>query len=153
MKGHWIRVDAGGLGDPICDMLYHRGFDVERMQFGAKPRFPRKFGNARCEMFNELAERINGREIILPRVDRLKEQLGWIKYKKDEDDGRLWLEKKSTLPYSPDDADTVAMLFYKTPRMKSPVTTGKGNMSKFSPLPGMEWNQPDITQKDEALLY
>ena len=118
LKGHQITVDAGALGDPICDYFARKGYEVNRLQFGGRAKNPQKFMNIRAEMYFELAQNVNRGNIILPREDKLREQLGWQEYHFGNDEGPVRLKKKKYMPQSPDRADTVAMLFYNMPEVK-----------------------------------
>ena len=111
LKPEWIRADRGGLGDPICSMLARQGWDVERMDFGGRPKNTNKYLNLRSEMYFELAQAVAQGHAFLPRDNILREQLGWQEYNMD-DQQRLTIIPKTKMPRSPDRADTVAMLYY-----------------------------------------
>lgn len=155
LRPHWIRADRGGLGDPICDMMAKAGWDVERMDFGGRPKNPKKYLNVRSEMFFELAQNIAQGHIILPRDDELREQLGWQKYNMDEQQ-RIVLIPKKQMPRSPDRADTIAMLFYGMTSVNEIMNDHEMRRRMLSPtLPTKARSQFDMAEEEEeeALFY
>ena len=118
LKPEWITADAGGLGDPICGILEGKGWPVNRLNFGSKPRNGRKYLNVRAEMYFNLAHRMIAGEVRVPRDDMLRDQLSWQIFTID-DCQRIMLRPKKNQPGSPDRADTVAMLYYNMPGVQS----------------------------------
>ena len=154
-QAHMIRADEGGLGDPICDMLKKRGWDIERIDFSKLMEDTDRYGNKRCSMYFNLARLISKGSVILPRDDILREQLGWQKYKMDERN-ILWMISKRKMPKSPDRADTVAMLFDEMPPIETFEDLEEMHRRRLSPsLPteqrlGFEWSE---NEAEEALFY
>lgn len=122
LRPEYIVADNGGIGDPIIDILMHKGWPIGRIDFGSTPSNGNQYANKRAEMYFELSHRINNGEIILPDDPDLKEQLGWQQYI-ENDKGQLRLKAKDKLPGSPDRADTVVMLFDDMPPTREQKST------------------------------
>jgi len=118
LQADWINTDNSGLGDPFNDILCAKGWDINRLGMGEKPKDEDKYANVRAEMHFELSKRLRHGEIILPKDEELKSQLSWHKYFENERDV-LNIGKKKKMPRSPDRADTIAMLFYDMPGVQS----------------------------------
>ena len=114
LRPEWVTVDEGGMGDPVCDLLSHRGWPVRRLNFASQPRQPKKYRNTRAEIMFELSHAISAGWVSLPNDRKLRDQLSWHKYKRN-DNGQLTVLPKEKMPNSPDRADTVAMLYYGMP--------------------------------------
>ena len=114
LRPECIVADNTGLGDPIIDVLSHKGWPICRIDFAGKPRNGKQYANIRAEMFFELSHLIGNAQIILPDDPDLKEQLSWQHYR-ENDKEQLRLTPKDKMPGSPDRADTIAMLFYDMP--------------------------------------
>ncbi len=118
LKSEWIQTDNSGLGEVVNDILASFGWNVIRLNMNAVPNDKDKYPNVRSEMFFNLSNRINAKEIPIRRDEMLKTQLSWHKFKID-DKGRLKVLPKDEMPSSPDRADTLAMLYYGAPDVKS----------------------------------
>lgn len=115
LRPEWIVGDDTGMGDPVIDILHSRGWPICRLNMNDPPRDKTKYKNIRAEILYEFASRINCGEIFLPKDQLLRKQLSWHKYRTDEHK-RIAIEPKEKMPSSPDRVDTLAMLFYGTPR-------------------------------------
>jgi hypothetical protein len=115
MRPEWAFADDGGLGKIILNHFERSGWPLVRIDFGAPSTEPKFFLNLRAEIYFHLAQRIQLREVRLPRDETLRTQMGWIKHLPYE--GKpLQLIPKAQLPSSPDRADVAAMVFMDLPR-------------------------------------
>jgi hypothetical protein len=118
LRPEWITADNGGIGEAIIDQLHRKGWPVQRLNFGDAPRDTDKYANLRAELYFTLAHRMQMKEVVLLRDEKLKEQLLWQQYLLDER-GKLRLVPKARMPGSPDRADALAMLYYEAPHRES----------------------------------
>jgi hypothetical protein len=104
-----IYADEGGLGLPLCDALMDAGYDIHRVNFGAKP-FDDRYANRSAEMWHTAARAIEKREIILPGDSMLHQQMVTRRAEVSRT-GKLGLERKDVMRSrgldSPDRADAV----------------------------------------------
>ncbi len=132
VKPEWVTVDCTGMGQPILDVLNSKGWMVNGINFGGKPRNPRLYRNVRTEMYINLNHRINSLEIALPSIPELRSQMTETEYETD-DKLKISLKPKKDMPVSPDDADTVAMLFYDAPRLEEREAEELAHQRRLSP--------------------
>jgi len=104
-----IYADEGGLGLPMCDALMEAGYDIHRVNFGAKAFDPR-YANRSAEMWHTAARAIQRKEVILPDDQDLHQQM--VTRRADVSrTGKLGLEPKDRMKArgldSPDRADAV----------------------------------------------
>jgi len=104
-----IYADEGGLGLPLCDALMDAGYDIHRVNFGAKP-FDDRYANRSAEMWHTAARVVEKREIILPGDSMLHQQMVTRRAEVSRT-GKLGLERKDSMRArgldSPDRADAV----------------------------------------------
>jgi len=104
-----IYGDEGGLGLPLCDALMDAGYDIHRVNFGAKP-FDDRYANRSAEMWHTAARVVEKREIILPDDSMLHQQMVTRRAEVSRT-GKLGLERKDSMKSrgldSPDRADAV----------------------------------------------
>jgi hypothetical protein len=109
LEAHEIFADEGGLGRPMVDRLWELGWQVNRVNFGAKP-FDPGYENRGAEMWYETAAAMARREMTIGPDDELIAQLTTRKGK-PLGNGKLGLESKADLKSrggtSPDRADAV----------------------------------------------
>jgi hypothetical protein len=113
LRPEQISGDNTGMGQPIIDVLSHKGWPINRIDFSAKPR-SRMFLNVRSEMYVELANRIRLEEVRLIRNAELREELTWIAFERNSRE-QTGLRPKKGMAHSPNLADTLAMLYYDMP--------------------------------------
>jgi hypothetical protein len=114
MRPEWVYADNGGLGAVILNQFERSGWPLVRVDFGAVSAEPNYYANLRAEMYFRLAQRLQLREVRLPRDEVLKTQMTWIKHV-PYDGKPLQLIPKAKMPGSPDRADTAAMVFMDLP--------------------------------------
>jgi hypothetical protein len=105
-----IFADAGGLGHPMTDALWQHGWEINRVNNGARPHDP-IYENRGAEMWHETAAALRRSELILPPGDDdLIAQLTTRKARVTSE-CRLGLESKDDLRKrglpSPDRADAL----------------------------------------------
>ena len=104
-----VYADEGGLGLPLCDALMDAGYDIHRVNFGAKP-FDSRYSNRSSEMWHTAARIIEKREIIMPDDGMLHQQMVTRRAEVSRT-GKLGLEPKDRMRArgldSPDRADAV----------------------------------------------
>lgn len=110
-----IYADAGGLGRGVIQQIQAKGWQINFFNFGATAINKTEYGNARAEMYFELAERMTLDEIVIRRDEKLRTQFTWIEWMQ-YNDRQLLLIPKDQMPDSPDRADVMAMLYYRMPR-------------------------------------
>jgi hypothetical protein len=104
-----LYADEGGLGLPLCDALMDAGYDIHRVNFGARP-FDDRYGNRSAEMWHTAARAIEKQEVILPDDQTLHQQMVTRRAEVSRK-GKLGLEPKDRMRArgldSPDRADAV----------------------------------------------
>jgi len=104
-----VYADEGGMGLPLCDSLMDAGYDVHRVNFGAKP-FDDRYSNRSSEMWHTAARVIEKREILLPDDGMLHQQMVTRRSEVSRT-GKLGVESKDKMKArgldSPDRADAV----------------------------------------------
>lgn len=117
----WIKIDEGGLGDPIIDLLESRGWHgIERFNFAHPAADKEKYFNCIAEYTYALRHRIMKGDIFLLRDEKLREQMRLRRFSMPNiDDSRIRLEQKSQIrsrgEQSPDRLDTLVMLYADMP--------------------------------------
>lgn len=115
---------TGGWGAGVHDFLLRADIpeivEVTGVHFNQVPREQKwSAGNARAEMYFNLAERFRLGEITIPLHKALIEELSWIKYKFHAESGKVYIEPKEECKKinkrSPDHADALALAFYRSP--------------------------------------
>lgn len=115
LKPHHVFIDGGGPGGGVCDVLKHRGFDVNEISFGSKPRNP-DYANKRAEMWCEMRDWIvTEGSIPWNDPDLASELMNQTYYYRENKQQDLVLTpkdvmKREGLP-SPDNADALALTF------------------------------------------
>ena len=104
-----VYADEGGLGLPLCDSLMAAGYDIHRVNFGARP-FDTRYANRSAEMWHTAARSIQRQEVILPDDPTLHQQM--VTRRADVSrTGKLGVEAKDRMKTrgldSPDRADAV----------------------------------------------
>ncbi len=135
MRPEWVWADNGGLGLTILNTFDRKGWRFNRVDFGAASSEPKFYANLRAEMYFHAARRIKGREVLLPRDDELRTQLGWIKHL-PYDGSPLKLEKKEKLPRSPDRADSLVMVLMGMPAAREFAERREQEARSLSPVGG-----------------
>jgi len=104
-----VYADEGGMGLPLCDALMDAGYDIHRVNFGARP-FDDRYSNRSAEMWHTAARVIEKREILLPDDGMLHQQMVTRRSEVSRT-GKLGLESKDKMKSrgldSPDRADAV----------------------------------------------
>ena len=112
LKPENIYCDEGGLGRPMADALSEAGWDVNRVNFGARARDPESFVNRSAEMWYETARLIERGELILPDDEVLMAQMTSRRARANKA-GKLELEAKGEMKArglsSPDRADALCL--------------------------------------------
>lgn len=107
-KNKPFKGDDGGLGEIVNDILERRGWTVDRYKFGGKAK-SKQYLNRRAESCFKAARHVALAEVILPQDPELKKELGWHKYRTDENRKRRIIPKDE-MPSSPNKVDVVMML-------------------------------------------
>lgn len=109
-----IKVDDGGVGGGVTDILRDKGFNVQPVNFGGKAKDSDRYPNAAAEMWFELAQAL--RDADIPDDGELASELTNRTYHYDTR-GRRALERKEEYKKrqgaSPDKADALALCFYE----------------------------------------
>lgn len=107
-----LAVDDTGMGGGVTDRLLELGWDVDPINFGAKPRDEERFINKRTELWWELREALREDRLDIPRHDGLLRDLLAPRYTYTSR-GKLKLEPKEQtkqrLGRSPDYGDALAI--------------------------------------------
>lgn len=160
-----VFADAGNMGKPMIDDLKEEGWSNLRYVVNqGEPSDKRVYKNKGAEMWFNTGELIKGGEIILPREERLIQQLG-SRYYKIVDSGKHQLESKIQARAkghpSPDRGDAFVLCFsnYRTKladvEVKAPYVTEKpkapvpvftlrewaGESDNKRPVPSSGWKQ------------
>ena len=104
-----VYADEGGMGLPLCDSMMSAGYDIHRVNFGAKP-FDSRYTNRSSEMWHTAARAIQKREVIMFRDSTLHQQIVTRRSEVSRT-GKLGMEPKDRMKArgldSPDRADAV----------------------------------------------
>ncbi len=109
------RIDAVGIGSGTFDILKDNGFDnVEEYNSAEAALDTEIFGNSRAEIYFKVANLLQGNELDLPAIPKLRSQLADIRYRYNKKN-QLLIESKeearSRGVKSPDYADALIMLY------------------------------------------
>lgn len=111
-----IVVDSTGVGTGVADRLKEEGYPVVRAHFGEGPRDSERYTNCRDEMWDLMREWVEDAPVSIDDSDDIAAQLTSVQYGYDSK-RRLKLESKEKMKErgisSPDDADSLALTFYK----------------------------------------
>ena len=112
-----FRCDNGGLGLAFIDKLKALGWNVIRTNNQSPARNKKEFGNLGAEMWFHVKRLLSRGDIILPKVDKLRDQLTNRWYLGfDSTQGKYQLETKQSAKNSgrssPDRADAFVLCFY-----------------------------------------
>lgn len=112
-KQELIKVDVGGLGAGVYDILKSEGYNAIECNFGAQAKNPDRYANMIGEMWHEFCESLDQMDLI--ENSRLKTELTTRKYEVDPK-GRYKIESKDKYKKrgykSPDVADAVLLTYY-----------------------------------------
>jgi hypothetical protein len=115
-KPSCIFVDATGVGTGVADRLKEQGYPVVRVHFGESPRDVDRYVLCRDEMWGEMSDWLEDGPVSIDDDDDLAAQLTSVQYGYDSK-RRKKLESKEKMKdrglSSPDDADALALTFYK----------------------------------------
>ena len=115
-----ICADNGGLGKPIIDHCHALKWEINRIDFGGKPKDNSLYANVRAEMYWELAHRVNAGEAVLDPDRLLEDQLLAQKYDISQDRCMRLVRKARltvSMPWnSPARSAAAVMAFYHAPR-------------------------------------
>ncbi len=110
-----IAIDSIGIGAGVVDRLFEMGVEGVEAVNVSKPAFDvERFANRRAELYWGLRERFHTGDIVIPREEKLIEELASIKYLITSR-GQIQIESKDKMKRrsasSPDRADMLALLF------------------------------------------
>lgn len=112
-KPHEVIADDGGSGEVVINQFSREGWPIERFNFGKKARNPELYRNRRAEIYTNLADAFRSGAINVENNETLRTELSWQKY--DGLERPYKLISKKTFPWSPNEADALAMLFSDLP--------------------------------------
>lgn len=106
-------IDSGGVGGGVCDRLRQLGYNINEVNFGARPVDPRKHANVRAMMYDNLRQWLRDGGVIEDNEDLFAEltaiEFGYTP------SNQILLERKELLKLrtgnSPDDSDAIALTF------------------------------------------
>lgn len=111
-----IVVDATGVGTGVADRIKELGYPVVRVHFGSAAFDNERFVNCRDECWGLMAEWMEDGPVSIEDDDSLAAQLTSVQYGYDSK-RRIKLEPKEAMKKrglrSPDDADSLALTFYR----------------------------------------
>ena len=138
-----ICVDVVGIGAGVVDRLHEQNLPVLGVNVGETPSTVGRYARLRDELWVRCKEWLEGRNVRLPKHDRLRQDLTGPKYA-FLSDGRLQIEQKTLmrargLP-SPDFADALNLTFVEAGLgVASGMTSGLHDaMPVRMAIPGME---------------
>lgn len=116
LKPDAICVDATGIGTGVADRLTELGYPVVRVHFGGAAIDDKRYVICRDEMWGEMNEWLQDLPASIEDDDDLAAQLTSVQYTHDSK-RRIKLEPKEKMKdrglRSPDDADALALTFYR----------------------------------------
>ena len=136
-----FRADNGGIGLAIIDKLQKLGWRVRRTNNQSPAYNKREFLNLGAEQWFHTKRLIARRDIIIPVIAKLKEQLTTRWYRGfDSTQGKYALESKQEARASgrpsPDRADAFVLCFasYHPARKDKPIETGRYKQELVTPI-------------------
>ena len=146
LRPEYISGDAGGMGKVWCDRFDELGWNINRVDFGAKPNNKALYFNRIAEIWGEGARMIENKEHILPQDDDiLKQQLVSRKWDKYFSDGRLKLVSKDAMKkdglHSPDRAEALLGCMSLAPNQQ--FVSLNQQRDKF-------WDEDDFYNKNQS---
>jgi|TARA_Y100001968_G_scaffold332777_1_gene392212 phage terminase large subunit len=113
-KPEEIFVDAIGLGAGVADRLRELGLPAYAINVSESPAMGDTYLNLRAELWYKAKAWLEGRDVRLPRDDRLKSELTTLRYNYTSS-GKVKIESKADLKKrgvaSPDAADAFVLTF------------------------------------------
>jgi len=114
VDGEKVNVDDGGLGRPMIDMLWEKGYNVNRI-LNQSASVNKLYANRGAEMWFSFSLWIKDKKIKLLDDMRLITQLSSRRYDRAKITGKIILESKEEIrkkhSYSPDRADATILAF------------------------------------------
>lgn len=113
---HYVNIDGGGVGGPLCDTLLDRGFMVTEVPFGAAVE-DKDYANKRAQMWCRMRDWIHGGDVSLPwnEPELLQQLIQQTYHYRDNLVNDLILTSKKVMKSdglrSPDIADALALTF------------------------------------------
>jgi hypothetical protein len=111
-----IYVDATGVGTGVADRLTELNYPVVRVHFGGAARDTDRYVICRDEMWGDMSEWLSDEPASIDDDDDIAAQLTSVQYGYDSK-RRIKLEAKEKMKdrglSSPDDADALALTFYR----------------------------------------
>lgn len=135
-KPHEVIADDGGVGQVVLNEFARRGWPIERFNFGAAARNPKLYRNRRAEIYTDLADNFRSGAVNVENNEMLRTELSWQKY--DSLERPYKLVSKKGFPWSPNEADALAMLFSDLPAPADVARMTRANERRFSLTAGSE---------------
>jgi len=126
-----VLIDSIGLGAGVVDRLLEESIDVRGVNVGESPSIEGEYWNLRAELWWKCREWFAKRDVVIPRDDRLVEELSSVR-RLWPSNGKLQVEPKDQTRQrlgsnaSPDAADALILTFASYASM----TTGKRAWNK-----------------------
>lgn len=114
IKGDNVNVDDGGLGRPMIDMLWEKGYNVNRV-LNQSASVNKLYGNKGAEIWFNFSRWVKDKKVSLLNDNKLITQLSSRRYTRAKLTGKIILESKEEIRkkngYSPDRADATVLAF------------------------------------------
>ena len=159
--GH-VFADAGGIGGPmiarLAEILMGKEIVLHRVHFGSTHTTAKAlFHDKAMEIWQNMADLIESRRIILPKDDKLIGQLATREYK-PMSSGRKLIpksEQKEKYGKSPDRADALALCLMEPPYQQSKPTGSQKPDKQFGSqtidtFPTAAWEQEDQSKRSSV---
>lgn len=128
VSGDNVNADDGGLGKPIIDILWEKGYNVNRV-LNQSVSYNKLYANRGAEIWFNFARWIREGKTKLLNDTKLLTQLSSRRYTRAKITGKILLESKEEIRkkhgYSPDRADATVLAFADKPY--SAVTQDNSN--------------------------
>lgn len=110
-----ILVDSIGLGAGVVDRLRELGLPARGINVSESPAMGTTYINLRAELWHKLRAWLEKRDCVLPKHERLTDELVTVRYGFRESDGKIKIESKDDMKRrglkSPDCADALCLTF------------------------------------------
>lgn len=145
-----ICVDAIGIGAGVVDILKHARLPVRGVNISERKAIRKDFYLLRDELWWRAREWFETRSVSIPADLDFVAELCSVDYKLDETSGKIKVDDKEAIGYSPDLADSFVLTFYP---VKTTLGRAHQNTSYNAPAYGVMSTNYSQGRHHDSTLY